>query len=134
MTDDESAIGDLVSALFAAFTQGPDLDVRLDRLPDLFLPGALIVRTCGAVTAYDVAGFIAPRRDLLSSGRIADFREWEVAGTTQMYGDVAHHWCRYAKAWTEGGTAMTGAGGKTLQLVRTDAGWRISAVAWDDTR
>lgn len=134
MTDDERAIADLVGTFFAAFTQGPDLHARLDRLADLFLPEALIVRTCGAVTTYDVAGFISPRRELLTSSRLADFREWEVAGTTQVYGDVAHHWSTYAKAWTEGGVPMTGAGGKAMQLVRTDAGWKISAVAWDDAR
>ncbi|KQX62166.1 DUF4440 domain-containing protein [Angustibacter sp. Root456] len=134
MTDDERAIDDLVRTFFAAFTQGPDLSARLDQLAGLFLPEALIVRTCGAVTTYDVAEFIAPRRELLTSSRIAGFREWEVAGTTQVYGDVAHHWCTYAKAWTEGGVAVTGAGGKTMQFVRIGSGWKISAVAWDDER
>ena len=32
------------------------------------------------------------------------------------------------------GTPFTARGMKTLQLVRTSAGWRISAVAWDDER
>lgn len=132
--DDERVIGDLVRTFFEAFTQGPQLGSRLDHLPDLFLPDALIVRTCGAVTAYDVAGFIAPRRELLSSGRISGFREWEVSGTTEVYGDVAHHWCTYAKTWTEDGAPRSGAGGKTVQLVRTDFGWKISAIAWDDQR
>ena len=32
------------------------------------------------------------------------------------------------------GTPFTGRGMKTLQLVRTSGGWRISAAAWDDER
>ena len=55
-------------------------------------------------------------------------------GTTAVYGDIAHRWCTYAKEWVEGGEQVTGAGAKAIQLVRTEAGWRISAVAWDDER
>ena len=51
-----------------------------------------------------------------------------------MYGDLAHHWCTYAKEWVEDGEPVTGAGAKSIQLVRTETGWRISAVAWDDER
>ena len=30
--------------------------------------------------------------------------------------------------------ARDGAGAKSIQSVRTEAGWRISAMAWDDDR
>jgi hypothetical protein len=134
VTSDQSEIEDVVRAFFAAFTSGPDLEIRLDGLRDVLLPEALIVRTCGAVTSYDVDGFIEPRRELLTSGRVTGFREWELDGTTEVFGDVAQHWCTYAKEWVEDGEQVTGAGAKTIQLVRTDAGWRISALAWDDER
>ena len=39
-----------------------------------------------------------------------------------------------ALAEEKDGVTVTGRGMKTLQLVRTDAGWRISAAAWDDER
>ena len=32
------------------------------------------------------------------------------------------------------GEPFTGRGAKSVQLVRTSDGWRISAVAWDDER
>lgn len=134
MISDESQIEQVVQAFFAAFTSGSDIEARLERLRELLLPEALIVRTCGQPTSYDVDGFIEPRRDLLTSGRVTDFREWEVDGTTAVYGDIAHHWCTYAKKWVEGGARVTGAGAKSIQLVRTETGWRISAVAWDDER
>jgi hypothetical protein len=134
VADDRSQIDDLVGTFFAAFTSGPDVEERLDALREVLLPEALIVRTCGAPVSYDVAGFIEPRRKLLTSGRVTDFHEWEVDGTTEVYGDVAHHWCTYAKAWVEDGEQRTGAGAKSIQLVRTGTGWRISAVAWDDER
>jgi hypothetical protein len=134
VTDDQSQIEEVVKTFFAAFTSGSDIEARLDGLRKVLLPEARIVRTCGVPASYDVDGFIDPRRELLTSGRVTEFREWELDGTTEVYGDIAHHWCTYAKEWMENGEPLTGAGAKAIQLVRTVTGWRISAVAWDDER
>ena len=132
---DRAAIATVVRTFFAAFTSGPDSHERLDALRAVFLPEAVIVRTCGGEpTAYDVDGFIAPRQALLSGGTLSDFREWELDGRTEVFGDVAQHFCSYAKSWTQDGQAFTGRGMKSIQLVRTAQGWRISAAAWDDER
>jgi hypothetical protein len=134
MSRDRAEIDEVVATFFAAFASGPDLDARLDLLRGVLLPEAVVVRTCGQPEVYDVERFIAPRRALLSSDRVSDFREWEVDGSTQVWGDVAQRWSRYAKEWVESGTPVTGSGTKSIQLVRTTPGWRISAVAWDDER
>jgi hypothetical protein len=57
-----------------------------------------------------------------------------VSGHTEMLGDIAQHFCSYAKAGVQDGTPFTARGMKALQFVRTSAGWRISAAAWDDER
>lgn len=133
--EDETAIATVVRTFFAAFTSGPDLDQRLDGLRGLFLPEAVIAKTCGGEpTVYDVDGFIAPRRLLLSGGTLTRFSEWEVSGRTEVFGDVAQHFCSYAKSGVQDGTPFSGRGMKSLQLVRTSEGWRISAAAWDDER
>jgi hypothetical protein len=135
MAADREAIADLVRAFFGAFTSGPDSAARLDRLRSLFLPEAVIVATCGREpTVYGVDSFIAPRQALLSGGTLVDFHEWELQGHTEIFGDIAQHFGSYAKAGVQDGMPFTARGMKTLQLVRTSAGWRISAVAWDDER
>jgi len=132
---DAAAIAEVVRTFFAAFTSGPDSTARLDALRGVFLPEAVIVRTCGLVPAvYGVDSFIAPRQALLTGGTLVDSRGWEVHGRTEVFGDIAQHFCSYAKAWVQDGTPFGGRGMKTLQLVRTAEGWRISAVAWDDER
>ena len=132
---DRAEIADIVATFFAAFTSGPDSGARLDALRAAFLPEAVIVRTCGGEpTVYDPDSFIAPRQALLSGGALVDFREWELSGHTEVFGDIAQHFCSYAKAGAQDGTPFTGRGMKTLQFVRTAAGWRISAAAWDDER
>lgn len=101
----------------------------------MFLPGAVIVRTgAGEPAVYGVDSFIAPRQALLSGGTLVDFREWELAGRTEVFGDIAQHFCSYAKAGVQAGTPFTARGMKTSQVVRTSAGWRISAAAWADER
>ena len=82
---------------------------------------------------HSVEEFIAPREALLTGGTV-DFREWHVSGRTDLFGDIAHWFGIYAKAWQEDGTPSSGRGMKSLQLVRTREGWRISAAAWDDER
>lgn len=132
---DRDAIRRLVSSFFAAFTSGPGCAERLDALRRMFLPQAVIVRTCGGEpVAYGVDDFIAPRQALLAGGALSDFGEWELVGQTQVFGDVGHWFGSYAKAGTQNGTSFTGRGMKTLQFVRTSEGWRISAAAWDDER
>ncbi len=132
---DRADIAALVGVFFDAFRSGDDIVDRMDALRAVLLPEAVVVRTCGQTPAvYDVEGFIAPRLALLTSGRLTEFSEWEVSGHTELFGDIAHHWGSYAKAWQQDGETHGGRGMKTLQFVRTDTGWRISAAAWDDER
>lgn len=132
---DRAAIADLLRTFFAAFTSGPDSVARLDALREAFLAQAVITRTCGGEpTVYGVDSFIAPRQELLSGGALLDFREWELSGRTEVFGDIAQHFCGYAKEGAQDGRSFTARGMKTVQFVRTPAGWRISAVAWDDER
>ncbi len=125
----------IVRAFFAAFVSGPESATRLAHLRTLFLPGAPVVRTCGTEPVLSsVEEFIAPREALLSGDALVDFREWQVTGRTDLFGDIAHWFGSYAKAWEQDGTTFSGRGMKSLQLVRTGEGWRISAAAWDDER
>ncbi|MFG1609576.1 DUF4440 domain-containing protein [Actinoplanes sp. NPDC049265] len=127
MTTDHDEIAAIVRTFFAAFSTDEGVAERMAALRALFLPRAVVIRTCGGEpTVYDVESFIAPREAMLTDGRLTDFREWAGAGHTDLYGDIAHHFCAYGKT---GGRGM-----KSLQLVRTGAGWRISAAAWDDER
>jgi hypothetical protein len=132
---DQAELEAIVETFFAAFTSGPGSSARLDALRALFEPAAVIVRTGGGEPAvYSVDTFITPRQELLTNGRLTDFREWELHGRTDVFGDIATHFGGYAKAGVQDGTPFTARGMKTLQFIRTAAGWRITAVAWDDER
>ena len=134
-TADTAEVEELVRAFFGAFASGPGTSGRMAALRSLFMTGAVIVRTCGSEPeAYDLDAFIAPREALLSGGGLVDFREWELTGRTEVFGDLAHHLSTYAKSGVQDGRPFTGRGVKSIQCVRTSRGWRISAVGWDDER
>ena len=130
---DRAAIDTVVEVFFAAFASGDTSPDRWDALRDLFLPEAVVVRTCGLTpTVYDVDGFIAPRASTAHRRRPHRLPR---AGAHRPHRPLRRHaqWFGgYAKAGVQDGTPLTGRGMKSIQLVRTAGGWRISAAAWDD--
>ena len=106
---------------------------NIDVLYDLFLPSATIVKTVGGIVeAYDVRGFVEPRRALLTSGAVEDFKEFEISSETDVFGNIAQRFSRYGKTWRAGGVEESGIGVKSIHFARTAAGWRIAALIWDD--
>jgi hypothetical protein len=100
-----------------------------------FADGAVIARACGTEPVLmDVDAFIEPRRRLLGNGTLVDFHETELSSRTDVFGDIAQRLSTYAKSGVQDGHPISGRGTKTMQLLRTSTGWRISAVAWDDER
>lgn len=126
---DEAAIDALTTAFFDCFTSGAG---NVDAVRDLCVPAAVIVKAGPDQQIYDVDGFIEPRRRLLSSGELTDFREYETSATTRTAGDIAHRLSRYRKAGVLNGTFFEQTGTKSLQFLRTDVGWRITSVQWYD--
>ena len=51
-----------------------------------------------------------------------------------MFGNIAQRWCTYEKSGRLNSVAFHATGTKTIQFIKTAAGWRISAVAWDDDK
>lgn len=129
---DKSAIDEIVARFFAAFTNrdGPP---QVDALYRLFVPKAVIVKAgAGATEFFDLAGFVEPRRTLLTGGAVRDFCEEEVSEETFVYANVAQRRSRYRKSWISDGKPQSGAGVKLLQFVRTPDGWRIGSLVWED--
>jgi hypothetical protein len=125
----------IVRASFAAFTSGPGSSTRLDDLRSLFLPGAVIYRTCGTEPVlYSVEEFMAPREACSRVARSSTSGSGTSPAARTCSATSPTGSGTYAKAWEQDGTPFSGRGMKSLQFVRTGEGWRISAAAWDDER
>jgi hypothetical protein len=132
---DHAAIDGLMDAFFQAFGNLGGVRPPLDRLRELCLPGAVIVKQGGAEPeVFGLEAFIAPRERLLTDGTLVDFQEEEVEAQTTVWGGIAQRLSLYRKSGVLAGRPFQARGMKTTQLVRTSGGWRISALAWDDER
>jgi hypothetical protein len=127
-------IDELVARFFGVF------DNRDGRVPDfaafdsLFVRGAVItVRNAGNVQVLSLADFVAPREKLLADGSLTHFHEWELESETFLSGGIASRTCKYRKEGTMNELPYTGQGTKCFHFVRTDSGWRIASVLWEDS-
>ena len=131
-TEDELAA--LTAAFFAAVSFAPGERPAYDAIRDLFIEQALLIKNVGAAEIATVDEFIAPRRALFDSGALTEFDERELDHTTQVFGNVAHRMSTYAKRGVQAGAGFQARGMISTQFVLTPAGWRMSAMAWDDER
>ena len=131
--NDEAAIDGLVAQFFGAFSNDGGCEPRLDALRALFVDGAVIAkRNGGELELMTVDSFIAPRQELLSSGELIEFSEWETESRTVVMHGIACRQSTYEKKGLMRGEAYGGAGRKILSLVRTADGWKIVSAIWED--
>ncbi|MES2127687.1 MAG: hypothetical protein V4463_10480, partial [Pseudomonadota bacterium] len=127
------AIDHLIHDFFKQFDNRTTGACPLDQLERFFADGAVIVkRSAQGVEVMSVEAFAAPRRRLLGEGTLKDFHEWEVSAETFCFGGTATRTSHYRKRGRLNGQAFEGEGMKSVQLVLTDAGWRITAIIWED--
>ena len=123
---------ELIAAFLAAvsFEAGSRPDYA--RIRELFIPRGLLVSQRGEVT--DVEEFIAPRQATVDSGALTEFEETELTAVSEVFGNVGHRFSAYAKRGVLNGEPFSTRGVISTQFVRTEQGWRMSAMAWDDER
>src|ERR1700734_950980 len=132
---DKSRIDELTAEFFRLFSPTPGATVSLQRIHDLFIPQGIIVRTCGPNTeVFSISEFIAPRELLLNDGSLVDLCEREEWETTEIFGNVAQRFLAYRKTGVLHGERFATRGMNTIQFVRKDGDWKMSALAWDDER
>lgn len=101
----------------------------------LFIEAGLLVKnTASTPEISTVRQFIEPRQAMVRSGQLTRFNEVELSETTEIFGNVAHRFNSYAKSGTTNGVPFTARGMISTQFILTPAGWKISAMAWDDER
>lgn len=133
MSEVKAELDRLMSIFLGAFTNAGGGRPDLGAVREVFIPQGMIIKNVGAEPViYDLDGFIEPREKILTDGTLTEFREWEVAERTEVFGSVAHRFSEYRKSGYLDGVWFEGSGHKTTQYVRTPEGWRMSAMAWDD--
>ncbi|MCZ2134090.1 MAG: hypothetical protein LC098_01450 [Burkholderiales bacterium] len=132
-TADQRLIDEIIRQFFAVFDNRDGRRAALQDFTQLFAPGAIIAsHSASRVARESPEAFVAPRLELLASGRLANFHEWETSHRTETVGSLAVRRSRYAKRGQMDGEPYVGEGTKHFQLARLDQGWQIVAMCWID--
>lgn len=123
----------LAAAFYAEFDNRNGRIPRVRVLLDMFFSEARIVRLDqdGAL-ALDRVTFLEPRIELLSTGALTQFHEWEIEGQTIVMGNIATRTSVYRKEGVMNGQPYVGSGRKLLHLFNQDGRWLIAAMLWED--
>jgi len=120
---------------FSVFCNEKGKKPKLHLLKKLLIKDALIIKNSGSSPEiYDLPGFIKPRKKILTDGTLTEFKEYELSERTEIFGNIAQRFSVYRKQGIQNGKLFQTKGVKTIQLIKTRAGWRISSLAWDDER
>src|SRR3954471_9439889 len=123
----------LIAEFFAAVSFPEGGAPRYERIRDVFVPEGLLIKNSGDTPEISsIDAFIAPRQELVDSGRLTAFEELELDGRDEGFGNVAQRLSTYSKRGVQDGVAFAGSGVITTQFIATPAGWRMTAMAWDD--
>jgi hypothetical protein len=129
----KSALDRSTAMFYSVFTTA-GFDPDAETVQHLFLPSAVIVLgDRGEVPLmYSPSEFIRSRLQLLTSGRLIDFEENEVAERTEMFGGIAYRRSDYRSSGVLDDKVFLRGGSNRIQFLSTPDGWRISALVREE--
>jgi hypothetical protein len=125
----------LMDAFFRAVSFAQGERPHYDDIFGLFIEAGLLIKNSLATPEISgVRQFVEPRQATFSAGELTRFREVELSEITEIFGNVAQRFSAYAKSGITNGVPFAARGMIATQFIRTPAGWKMSAIAWDDER
>ena len=99
----------------------------------LFAPWARITRiTPEGTDALDVDGFEAMFTEMLDTGAVLSFFEYEVGRRLDIFGSVAHVLSAYETKSSPDARSPFGRGLNSIQLIWEDKKWSVVSLVWDE--
>jgi len=130
---DKIEINNLTKQFFNLF------DNTNNKIPDwtivqkICIPEIIIIKKTELTeVVYTLTNFIEPRRAILSNGTLTNFQEQELEEETQIIGHIAQRRSQYQKSGNLSGKSFKETGTKLFQFIKTNQGWRINALVWED--
>ncbi len=130
---DLTAINTLIDNFFKVFDNRTKKQPNLAVLDEVFITGGMIYKREGCdVEAMDLSTFRTPREALFASGSLRDFYEWETSEQTTLNNGLATRVSTYQKKGLLHGEVYQGQGTKHFQIIKTQDGWKITSMVWED--
>jgi hypothetical protein len=131
---EEQAVNRVVSAAYNLISFDPGTVPDYELLQSLFLPAATLYNFRGDSLEYlPIDQFLADFRAAIEREEITAFREAELGGETEYFGNVAHRISSY-ETYSNGDLSVVERGVNSFQLLKIDGRWRINSITWDVER
>ena len=130
--NEKSNIDEITKSFFGIFSNR-NIQPNLESIYELCIAETIIIKMTGRkAEVYNLKTFIEPRKELLSNGTLTDFEEWETDETTIISRNLAQRESKYKKKGILSGEPFEGNGNKFFQFIKTNNGWKINSVIWED--
>lgn len=135
MTSDKQLIDEITKSFFSLFTNTNNRKPDFNLLSSLCIPEIMIIsKTETKHTVYNLTSFIEPRQKILTNGTLTEFEEQEMSEQTLILNNIAQRHSTYKKKGILEGKLFYQNGNKFFQFVKTNNGWKISSVIWEDEK
>ncbi|MEE8341348.1 MAG: hypothetical protein V3R52_04555 [Candidatus Neomarinimicrobiota bacterium] len=131
--NDLKIIDDLTAELYKAICFEVDNHPKVEKLKDLFIPTANMIRNEEASPEImTVEAFIKSYSDRISDGTIRSFYEGELNHITEIFGTIAHRFSTYETKFDLNNPAPFSTGINSIQFIKIGADWKISGIVWNN--
>lgn len=128
---DEAAIKKAVDDAYAAISFKADEQPRYDSIKYSFSPQAQLINyIADTAQILSIDNFIKAYRNYIETTKITLFKEEEVYGRTDQFGNIAQRISTY-KTYINNMDIVKERGVNSFQLIKTPQGWRVSSLIWD---
>ncbi|MGE5108317.1 MAG: GNAT family N-acetyltransferase [Sphingobacteriales bacterium] len=135
VTTDKLFINHLTKIFFSIFTNSKQQQPDWNIIHSICLPETIIIKKSDATEiVYSLDTFIEPRKKILSDGTLTEFEEKETNEETKIVGNIAQRWSKYQKTGYLNGNYFKEYGNKLFQFIKTQNGWKINSLIWEDDK
>jgi hypothetical protein len=92
----------------------------------------IIKKTNTTEEVHTLSSFIEPRKKILSDVTLTNFKESEIYEATNIVGNIGQRFSTFEKSGYLNGVYFKANGNKFFQFIKTNTGWKINAVLWED--
>jgi len=131
--NDLKLIDNLTAELYNAICFNVGGHPPVERLKELFIPTANMIRNDGASPeVMTVNDFIKSYTDRISNGTIQSFYEGELKHITEIFGTIAHRFSAYETKFDLANPEPFSIGINSIQFIKIGDDWKISSIVWNN--
>jgi RimJ/RimL family protein N-acetyltransferase len=132
-TVDKLQLNQITTTFFGLFKNTGQHRPDFGKIHELCLPETIIIKKgSDNEEVFNIDTFIEPRKKILTDGTLTEFEEYEISEDTTVMGHIAQRISRYEKKGYVNGSYFEGRGNKLFQFVKTNNGWKIVSICWED--